>query len=135
MLPPMPDRPEPMDVATVVDKLRDVLTRQHRSTLQYTMLSGTVVGFENQYLAGRMWSFALAELEDTRRLTEKLTALGGDPPTTTPDLHDYHDLAAGSQVLSGLGQDASQAKASSTPGRDSPYWRSGLEPRLGRHGL
>ena len=38
-------------------------------------------GLEVQGVTGELWDFALHELEDMRRLVEKISALGGDPTT------------------------------------------------------
>ncbi len=38
-------------------------------------------GVEVQGVAEKLWTFAQHELEDTRLVVEKITALGGDPTT------------------------------------------------------
>jgi bacterioferritin (cytochrome b1) len=43
-------------------------------------------GLEVQGVAGKLWEFAAFELEDTRLLVEKITALGGDPTTKIGEL-------------------------------------------------
>ena len=75
--------PEPMDVSAVVEKLNAALELQHRSALQFTLMAGGTQGFEYQSLAELLWRFAAAELDDTRRLVEKIVALGGDPTCAT----------------------------------------------------
>jgi bacterioferritin (cytochrome b1) len=70
-----------MDVDEVVRKLNDALALQHRSILQFSQASGSMFGIEVQGLAGELWAFAREELDDGRRLVEKITALGGDPST------------------------------------------------------
>lgn len=68
-----------MDVAQQVERLNTALRLQGRSALQYTLTGGSIVGLENQLLAERFGEFARAELDDARRLVEKIAALGGDP--------------------------------------------------------
>ena len=76
----MSDR-DPMDVEAVLEALNRALARQHRSVAQFTNAAGSLFGLEVQGVAGRLWEFARAELEDARRLVEMITALGGDPTT------------------------------------------------------
>jgi bacterioferritin (cytochrome b1) len=75
-----------MNLAAVREKLAKALRLQYRSALQYTLTAGTIVGMEYQSFSDRLWLFADAELEDTRRLVEKLAALDGEPPVRAPDL-------------------------------------------------
>ena len=77
----MPDKQDPMDVEEVVRLLNEALALQHRSILQFTQAAGSMFGIEVQGLANELWGFAKEELDDARRLVEKITALGGDPST------------------------------------------------------
>ena len=61
-------------------------TLQYRSVLQYTLSSGSLFSFEFQAFGDRFWEFARAELDDARRLVEKITALGGEPSTEVAEL-------------------------------------------------
>jgi bacterioferritin (cytochrome b1) len=70
---------ERMDVEEQVKRLNAALRLQYRSALQYTIAAGGLAGFEFQPLAANLGEFALADLDDARRLAEKITALGGDP--------------------------------------------------------
>lgn len=72
-----------MDVDKVVECLNKALALQRRSVLQLTTASGSMFGLEVQGVATQLWDFARAELDDLRRLVEKITALGGDPGTDT----------------------------------------------------
>jgi len=82
----MPDKADPMDVPKVLKCLNAALRLQQRSVLQLTAASGSMFGIEVQGLANELWAFAAAELDDTRRLVEKITALGGDPTTDVAPL-------------------------------------------------
>src|SRR5215212_8251303 len=79
--PRMPDEPEPMDTKKVLGQLNAALEMQLRSLLQFTQASGSMFGIEVQGVAEKLWTFAEHELEDTRLIVEKITALGGDPTT------------------------------------------------------
>ena len=70
-----------MDTEKVLEQLNVGLELQLRSLLQYTQASGSMFGLEVQGVAEKMWTFAQHELEDTRLIVEKITALGGDPTT------------------------------------------------------
>jgi len=70
---------DPMEVGDAIEALNVALRLQQRSALAYTHLAGTLVGFPFHGLASQMSSFALAELDDARRLAEKITTLGGTP--------------------------------------------------------
>ena len=82
----MADKPEPMDTDKVLEQLNVGLELQLRSLLQFTQASGSMFGLEVQGVAEKMWTFAQHELEDTRLIVEKITALGGDPTTKIGEL-------------------------------------------------
>ncbi len=77
----MADKPEPMDVEAVLECLNKALSLQQRTVLQYTVASGSMFGIEVQGVANELWKFAREEVDDLRRLVEKITALDGDPTT------------------------------------------------------
>jgi bacterioferritin (cytochrome b1) len=72
---------ERMDVPKVLDLLSKAIPLQMRSTLQLAWVAGSAVGVEFQSIAVKFEEFSQAELHDTRRLMEKMMALGGTPPT------------------------------------------------------
>jgi bacterioferritin (cytochrome b1) len=82
----MADQPEPMDTDKVLEQLNRALELQLRSLLQFTQASGSMFGIEVQGVAAKLWEFARHELEATRLLVEKITALGGDPTTKVGSL-------------------------------------------------
>src|ERR687898_615526 len=73
------NEPDPMDVERVLEALNDALRLQQRSVLQFTMGAGSMFGLEYQAVSAELWLYARAELDDTKLLVEKITALGGDP--------------------------------------------------------
>lgn len=77
----MAEAEETLDVAEAAARLNRALSLQYRSTLAFTLAAGSIFGLEYQGLGDHFWRFATAELDDTRRLVEKLGALG-EPPTT-----------------------------------------------------
>ena len=70
---------ETMDPAEQIDALNKALGLQLRSAVQYALTAGSITGFEYQGLAGDLGGFSAAELDDARRLAQKVTALGGEP--------------------------------------------------------
>jgi bacterioferritin (cytochrome b1) len=81
------EQDETLDVELALERLNDALRLQYRSVLGYTLASGSMFGFEYQGLGDGLWEFGQAELEDVRRLVEKITALGGSPTTAVADLN------------------------------------------------
>ena len=79
---------EQMNQSAVREKLAQALRLQYRSALQYTMAAGSIVGMEYQSFADRLWIFAESELNDARRLVEKIVALEGELPVRAPDLRN-----------------------------------------------
>jgi bacterioferritin (cytochrome b1) len=84
-------KPDPMDVETVLECLNRALELQLRSVLEFTTAAGSMFGLETQALSERFWIFAQSELEDTKLLVEKITALGGDPSTNVDALRWHAD--------------------------------------------
>ena len=82
----MPDEDEKLDVDQAIERLNAALVLQYRSALQYSLSSGSLFGIEFQAFGERFWEFARAELDDARRLVEKIAALGGEPATEVPEL-------------------------------------------------
>ncbi|HEU4979924.1 MAG TPA: ferritin-like domain-containing protein [Solirubrobacterales bacterium] len=82
----MGEEEEKLDVGEAISRLNDALKLQYRSASQYMLSSGSLFGFEFQALGDRLWEFAMAELDDGRRLVEKIVALGGEPVTEVAPL-------------------------------------------------
>jgi bacterioferritin (cytochrome b1) len=89
----MPDDIDPLDTEAVLDTLGTALSLQYRSALQYTQVAGSLTGLQWQVLGVQLWAFAEAELDDARRLVEKVVALGGVPPSTPTELRYEPDPA------------------------------------------
>jgi len=88
-----------MDVPKVLECLNRALVLQQRSLLQFTMGAGSMFGLEYQSVGAELWTFARAELADTRLLVEKITALGGDPTVEVGTLSWTSDPGAAVDAL------------------------------------
>ena len=75
----MPD--EPMKVDKVIKLLNLSIPLQLRSAALFTWAAGAATGTDFQAVADKYETFGRLELDDARRLIEKLVALGGDPVT------------------------------------------------------
>jgi bacterioferritin len=73
------DEKDPLDVEGAIERLNAALAMQYRSVLGYTIAAGSVTGFEHQGMSEVLWRFAQADLEDARRIVEKIVTLGGEP--------------------------------------------------------
>jgi bacterioferritin (cytochrome b1) len=70
---------EKMDVEAQVAALNRALRLQARSPVQYALTAGSLAGLEWQALTEPLGRFSVAEVDDARRLVEKIVALGGEP--------------------------------------------------------
>jgi bacterioferritin (cytochrome b1) len=77
---------DPLDLDAVLDTLGTALALQYRSALQYTQVAGSLTGLQWSVLGVQLWTFAESELDDARRLVEKIVALGGTPPSAPAEL-------------------------------------------------
>jgi bacterioferritin len=90
---------ETLDVELAIARLNDALRLQYRSALGYTVVAGSVFGFEYQALGQQLWNYGQEELEDSRRLIEKISALGGEP---TVEVAPLQWTANGEEAVDGL---------------------------------
>jgi len=72
---------ETLDVEAAIECLNKALRLQYRSALGYTLAAGGMFGFEYQGFSSQLADFGRAEIDDTRRLVEKITTLDGEPTT------------------------------------------------------
>jgi len=82
----MSDDVDPLELDAVLDTLGTALALQYRSALQYTQVAGSLTGLQWSVLGVQLWTFAESELDDARRLVEKIVALGGTPPSAPAEL-------------------------------------------------
>jgi bacterioferritin (cytochrome b1) len=113
--------PEPMDVEKVLDGLNKAICLQAQSMVHMSLLAGSLRGIGALGTKERLRAFVLAETEDMVRLTEKASALGGnpvaeigrievetDPGKALPALlqHEQEAIAALHAVIPSTGQEA-----------------------------
>ena len=77
---------ETLDVEGAIECLNKALRLQYRSALGYTLAAGGMYGFEYQGFSGELADFGRKEIDDTRRLVEKITTFGGEPTTEVASL-------------------------------------------------
>lgn len=94
----MPDR-DPMDEQAVIEALNTALALQHRSAIAYSVAAGSLTGFQFQPLTLELGRFAAEEIDDARRLVEKLVTLGGEPTTDVAELQFHADPAEAIDAL------------------------------------
>jgi bacterioferritin (cytochrome b1) len=82
-----------MDVDEALRALNAALALQFRSAVRYALVAGSLTGVAFRSLAPDLGRFSTLELEDARRLVEKVTALGGDPSTDQAPLRHDADPA------------------------------------------
>jgi bacterioferritin (cytochrome b1) len=87
----VPDEEERMEVDEILRELNEALRLMNRSALQYALTAGTMFGFEYSALASELGRFAQAELEDVKRLVQKISAIGGEPTTEIAPLRFVED--------------------------------------------
>lgn len=100
---------ERMDVPKVLELLGKAIPLQMRSTLQLAWVAGSAVGVEFQSIAVKFEEFSQDELHDTRRLMEKMMALGGTPPTDVAPIEAIPSSVEGVKRLIELEQEALDA--------------------------
>lgn len=68
-----------MDLAKVHETLGEAIDLQAESVLTMALLAGMLRGVDGVAIKQDLRAFVLAELEDTYKLIEKMSALGGKP--------------------------------------------------------
>ena len=111
---------EPMKVDAAVAKLNTALALQYRSAIEHSVIAGSLTGVQWQPLESLLWSYAESELDDARRMVQKVVAIGGTPttdvapftlPSTPEDAlrqlidHECETLAAFHAVIPDTGQE------------------------------
>jgi bacterioferritin (cytochrome b1) len=109
-----------MNVAAAIDKLNTALALQFRSVLEHVLVAGTLRGVQWHSVTPLLATYAGSELDDARRMVEKLVAIGGRPtsepaPLSVPDSpetalrqlidHECETLAAFHAVIPETGQE------------------------------
>lgn len=100
---------EKMNVPAVIELLRKAIPLQLRSAALYTWAAGAATGIQFQAIALEFEQFGRADLDDARRLIEKLVALGGDAPTTMAAFDPIPPSEAGVEKMIAYEQEALEA--------------------------
>jgi bacterioferritin (cytochrome b1) len=101
-----PDEKDPLDRDEALERLGDALPLQLRSVNAYTMAAGSLTGYQYVGLGQELWRFAQAELDDVRRLVEKVATLGGRPPSSALDFALPADPPGAIETLIGFEREA-----------------------------
>ncbi len=111
-----------MKVEKVKDLLNKALPLQFRSAALFTWAAGASTGIEGQSLGMKLEEFGRLELDDARRLIEKLVALGGDPVTKVAPFEPFGANKSGIRKLMDYEEEVLEALHAVIP-------ESGQEPR------
>jgi bacterioferritin (cytochrome b1) len=87
------NKKDPMDVDGMVDALNHALRLQYRSALAYTLVAGSLLGLRYAPIASTLAEFGRADLDDARRIIEKIVTLDGTPVTEVAQVRCHHDGA------------------------------------------
>ena len=109
-----------------VDKVRELLNKaiplQFRSATMFTWAAASVTGHEFQAVGRQLEDYGRLELEDARRLIEKLVALGGDPVADVASFDPISFDEAGIRQMMDYEEEALEALHAVIP-------ETGQEPR------
>jgi bacterioferritin (cytochrome b1) len=75
------DSDEQLDREGAINKLNNALRLQHRSIIEYTLVGAAMTGFQYVGVASKLADFARSEVDDARRLAEKIASFEGEPTT------------------------------------------------------
>ncbi len=119
-----------MDVEGVIDALNDALRLQYRSALAYTVVAGSLVGVRFAPLAPQLAEFAHAELDDARRLVEKIVTLEGTPVTEAEEVRSHPESGDALRWLLEIEEEAVEALQDCIPLTGQEGRSEALEHRL-----
>ena len=126
----MGDDRDPMDVEGAIRTMNAALALQYRSALAYTLAAGSLTGFEFQPITRELAAFAQAELDDARRLIEKIVTLGGTPSDQPADLAFEQDPQKALEQLIAWESEATEALQAVIPHSGQEGRSEALEHRL-----
>jgi bacterioferritin (cytochrome b1) len=126
----MTDSKDPLDTQEALKRLGIALPLQLRSVAAYTIGGGAITGFQYVGLTDLLWRFAQRELEDVRRLVEKVVTLGGRPPGAAPEFELPEDPDAAIEQLIAWEKEALEALQDVIPATGHTGESEALEHRL-----
>jgi bacterioferritin (cytochrome b1) len=121
---------DPLDIDSALERLGAALPLQLRSATAYTVAAGSLTGFQYMGLSDLLWRFAQSELEDVRRLVEKVVTLGGRPPDEVPAFGLPPDADAAIERLIGFEREALESLQDVIPSTGHTGESEALEHRL-----
>jgi bacterioferritin len=124
------NKKDPMDVEGMVDALNHALRLQYRSALAYTVVAGSLVGLRFAPIAPTLAEFGRADLDDARRLVEKIVTLEGTPVTEVAQVHCHHDGAEALGWLLEVEEEAVEALQDCIPYTGQEGRSEAMEHRL-----
>jgi bacterioferritin len=124
------NKKDPMDVDGMVDALNGALRLQYRSALAYTLVAGSLVGLRFAPIAPTLAGFGRADLDDARRIIEKIVTLGGTPVTEVAQVHCHHDGAEALQWLLDVEEEVVEALQDCIPFTGQEGRSEAMEHRL-----
>jgi bacterioferritin len=124
------NKKDPMDVDGIVDALNTALRLQYRSALAYTVVAGSLVGLRFAPLAPQLALFAQQELDDARRLVEKIVTLKGTPVTEPAEVRCHPDATESLQWLLEIEEEVVEALQDCIPYTGQEGRSEALEHRL-----
>ena len=124
------NKKDPMDVEGVVDALNNALRLQYRSALAYTLAAGSLVGLRFAPIALLLAEYGRADLDDARRLIEKIVTLHGTPVTEPAEVRCHHDGTEALHWLLEIEEEAVEALQDCIPFTGQEGRSEALEHRL-----
>jgi bacterioferritin (cytochrome b1) len=121
---------DPLDIDLALERLGAALPLQLRSATVYTIAAAKITGYEYLGLSELLWRFAQAELDDARRLTEKVVTLGGEPVDSVSGFALPGDGAGIATRLIELEQETIEALQDTIPATGHTGDSEALEHRL-----
>lgn len=98
-----------MDVQEVVRLMNEALRLQMRSAALFTWAAGATTGVEYQAVGNKLEQFGNLELDDARRIVEKIVALGGEAITSIASFDPFPSGKDGFQKIIELEDEAAAA--------------------------
>jgi bacterioferritin len=124
------NKKDPMDVEGAIEALNNALRLQYRSALAYTVVAGSLVGLRFAPLSPQLWAFAQQELEDARRLVEKIVTLDGTPVTEPAEVRCDPDGEAALHWLLDIEEEVIEALQDCIPYTGQEGRSEAMEHRL-----
>ena len=124
------NKKDPMDVEGMVDALNHALRLQYRSALAYTLTAGSLVGLRYAPIATTLAGFGHADLDDARRIIEKIVTLEGTPVTEVAQVHCHRDGEEALRWLLEIEEEAVEALQDCIPYTGQEGRSEAMEHRL-----